>query len=273
MIFPTAGRSTIHRLHQTVQRNLSRNHTQHRHQSTNNPPTRNAYTSSTSEAPRPQQPTWWRTIPLPSTAWIEPIMPPFRAYGRMQARSPKITQLSSTLTIYYLGDLSAQTILSNGFTSGSYEPIRGVRALIIGGIMSLPSYNWFLFLGRHFNYPSHLASLAVKICVNQTVFTPLFNTYFFGMQVLLAGEGVGKAWERVKQTVPTSIKNSWKVWPLVTAFSFTFVRPQFRSVFAGVVAIGWQSYLSWLNSRAEKRGLVGEGASDGGGKKGGKMSG
>lgn len=251
MILPTAGRSTLHHLHQTVQRNLSRTQ---RNQSTNKPP---SSSSNTSQQQQPQN--WWRTIPLPSTAWLEPVKPPFRAYGRMQARSPILTQLCSTLTIYYLGDLSAQTITSNSFETASYEPIRGVRALIIGGLSSIPSYNWFLFLGRHFNYSSHLASLAVKICVNQTFFTPVFNTYFFGMQVLLAGEGLGKAWERVKQTVPTSWRNSWKVWPVVTAFSFTFVRPQFRSVFAGVVAIGWQSYLSWLNSRAEGRGEGGKG--------------
>ncbi|KAI6893160.1 hypothetical protein KC318_g20874, partial [Hortaea werneckii] len=52
-------------------------------------------------------------------------------------------------------------------------------------------------------------------------------------------------------TVPVSWKNSWKVWPFVTAFSFTFIPPESRSVFAGVIAIFWQTYLSWLNKNAE----------------------
>ena len=93
----------------------------------------------------------------------------------------------------------------------------------------------------------------MKILVNQTFFTPVFNTYFFGMQTLLAGGGLEEAWRRVRDTVPVSWRNSWKVWPAVTAFSFTFVAPQFRSVFAGVVAIGWQTYLSWLNMRAARQ--------------------
>jgi protein Mpv17 len=30
-----------------------------------------------------------------------------------------------------------------------------------------------------------------------------------------------------------------------------FIDAQYRSVFAGVIAIGWQTYLSFLNRRAE----------------------
>ena len=178
-------------------------------------------------------------------------MGPFRAYGRMQKRSPLLTQWESSLTIYFLGDLSAQTVSSNVFLDAEYEPIRGIRALIIGGISSIPSYKWFLFLGNHFNYSSHWVSIAVKIVVNQTVFTPIFNTYFFGMQSLLAGSTLQEAKRRVIDTVPVSFVNSWKVWPAVTAFSFTFIQPHYRSVFAGVIAIGWQTYLSWLNKNAE----------------------
>ena len=129
----------------------------------------------------------------------------------------------------------------------------------------------FMFLGRSFNYGSKTLSLGTKVVVNQIVFTPVFNSYFFGMQALLSGDGIIEVWEHIKRTVPTSFINSWKLWPAVTAFNFTFIQPQFRAVFAGastsipqqlitsgcvadtsqgLVAIGWQSYLSWLNQRA-----------------------
>ncbi|KAF2173972.1 hypothetical protein M409DRAFT_32448, partial [Zasmidium cellare ATCC 36951] len=171
----------------------------------------------------------------------------FRAYNNMQARSPLLTQWETTLIIYFLGDLSAQTVQTNAYTEARYEPIRGFRAMFIGGIISIPSYKWFLWLGRNFNYASHLKSLAAKIVVSQMLFTPIFNTYFFSMQTLLSGGSLKDARDRVVATVPVSWKNSWKLWPAVTAFTFTFIRPQNRSVFAGVVAIGWQTYLSWLN--------------------------
>lgn len=108
-----------------------------------------------------------------------------------------------------------------------------------------------MFLGNHFNYASKVASLAMKVVVNQLLFTPVFNTYFFGMQSLLAGDSLAVAWERVKRTVPISFVNSCKLWPAVTAINFTFVNAQYRSIFAGVVAVGWQTYLSFLNRQAE----------------------
>lgn len=108
-----------------------------------------------------------------------------------------------------------------------------------------------MFLSNNFNYSSKALSLATKIGINQMVFTPIFNTYFFGMQSLLSGDSLPDVVERVKRTVPTSVMNSIKLWPAVTAISFAWVPMEYRSIFAGVIAIGWQTYLSFLNRRAE----------------------
>ena len=56
--------------------------------------------------------------------------------------------------------------------------------------------------------------------------------------------------DRIKSTVPVSWINSCKLWPAVTAFSFAFIPIEYRSIFGGVIAIGWQTYLSILNQRA-----------------------
>jgi hypothetical protein len=119
--------------------------------------------------------------------------------------------------------------------------------------------NRFVYLGNSFNYASSpILSLMTKVVVNQLAFTPLFNTYFFGMQALLShwhnpftATGLEAIVEHIKRTVPTSFVNSCKLWPLVTAFSFTFLPPDFRNIFGGVVAIGWQAYLSFLNRAVE----------------------
>jgi hypothetical protein len=92
-----------------------------------------------------------------------------------------------------------------------------------------------------------------QVFINQTFFTPLFNSYFFGMQSLLCGATLPEMLERIRNTVPTSWYNSWKIWPAVTAFSFSYVPIQYRSIFGGVIAIGWQTYLSLLNTRAEAK--------------------
>ncbi|GKT93554.1 dihydroorotate oxidase [Colletotrichum tofieldiae] len=112
-------------------------------------------------------------------------------------------------------------------------------------------FHRFIFLSQNFNYASRLLSLGTKVVVNQVCFTPIFNSYFFGMQAFLAGDNFEQIIERIRRTVPVSIVNSCKLWPAVTAFSFSFIPMEYRSVFSGVIAVGWQTYLSFLNRQAE----------------------
>ncbi|KAJ5385449.1 Mpv17/PMP22 [Penicillium concentricum] len=195
-----------------------------------------------------------------------------RWYARAQERKPYTTQFWSSIVIYLCGDLSAQmlfpsevpapavsdsedgdVVARDGETvSAGYDPLRTLRHLCVGGVSSIPSYNWFLFLGNHFNYPSKLLSILTKVVVQQSCFTPVFNTYFFSMHSLLAGATLDETYERVKKALPVSIQNSVKLWPAVTAFMFMYVPPQFRNIFSGGIAVGWQTYLSWLNQKAAK---------------------
>jgi hypothetical protein len=79
------------------------------------------------------------------------------------------------------------------------------------------------------------------------------------MQSFLSGDALPDVWERIKRTVPTSMVNSCKLWPAVTAFSYTFITPEYRNLFGGVISIGWQMYLSFLNRRAEIEGSMEKG--------------
>lgn len=110
----------------------------------------------------------------------------------------------------------------------------------------------FMFLHNSFNYASRALSILTKVVIQQVCFTPVFNTYFFSVHSLLCGSSVAETFERLKMALPVSVTNSLKLWPAVTAFSFLYVPAQFRSVFSGCVAVGWQTYLSWLNQVAAR---------------------
>lgn len=75
-------------------------------------------------------------------------------------------------------------------------------------------------------------------------YTLFFNVYFFAFPALLSGERITGAVERVRNLVSTSISRSFLYWPLVTAFNFTYVKPQSRSIGTSTFAVFWQSYLS-----------------------------
>lgn len=225
--------------------NLLRQLRQRRTQSvkTDAPPT------TKSAQPDVQIPTPNNVPTLPFWQRLGPLTRAAEAYARSQRKRPLTTQLCTSLVIYFASDLSAQRM-----GGADYDPVRTLRSLTIGGISSIPSYKWFIWLSHSFNYPSRLLSLGTKVAVNQLCFTPIFNTYFFGMQAALAGEGIAEVWDRIRRTVPVSFVNSCKLWPAVTAFSFTFVPLEYRSLFAGLIAVGWQTYLSFLNRLAEDAG-------------------
>ncbi|KAJ1333221.1 protein Mpv17 [Microdochium nivale] len=234
----------------------------------------------TPAAPVPPPPT-----SSPTSFWqrLGPVTRAGEAYAKAQRRRPYVMQTAATLVIYLAGDLCAQYIGRDTTTTtdiandtnnsgakttdttlqqqqqqqqqpsfaSQYDPYRTLRSMTIGGLAAIPGWHWFLFLSNSFNFPqSRALSILVKVAVNQAFFTPVFNSYFFGAHSLLAGSTPQEALERIKRAVPVSMVNSLKLWPAVTAFSFAFVPIEFRSLFAGGVAIGWQTYLSFLNKEA-----------------------
>jgi len=124
--------------------------------------------------------------------------------------------------------------------------------LAIGALASIPGYKWFMFLGTHFNYGSTAMSITIKVLIQQFFFAPLFNTYFFGMQAILAGSAPSEVIARVKGAVPESVISSAKFWPAVTALNFTVIPAHLRFAFSGVFAVVWQTYLSFLNRKEER---------------------
>lgn len=102
--------------------------------------------------PQPQQRRWQSnkpedpipvasTVPPPAAVpfWMRlgPLTRATQAYGRAQRKRPWVVQLCTSLTIFFLGDISAQRI------SGSeYDPERTARSIAIGGLASIPNYEW-----------------------------------------------------------------------------------------------------------------------------------
>lgn len=87
------------------------------------------------------------SIPIPATVatlplWqrLGPLSRGLEAYARSQRKRPYMTQFFSALGIYFLGDMSAQNL-----SGEAYDPLRTVRALIIGAGSSIPSYKWYEF--------------------------------------------------------------------------------------------------------------------------------
>ncbi|EFR05060.1 hypothetical protein MGYG_09185, partial [Nannizzia gypsea CBS 118893] len=218
--------------------------------------------------------------PSPSTSVLShgrrshPDIPLGRAlswYGDKQKKRPYWTQFFSTVVIFLFSDLSAQLLVpwvtqdNNNDSQDDaetqeeklgildrYDPLRTLRHVSIGGFVAIPSYTWFMFVHNNFNYASKFLSITTKVVLSQVIYAPLFNVYFFSAQSLLSGASWSETLQRLQVTLPVSIVNSAKIWPAVSAFMFLYIDPAFRAIFAGVIALGWQTYLSWLNQIAAR---------------------
>ena len=77
------------------------------------------------------------------------------------------------------------------------------------------------------------------------------------MQAALSGEPPSVVLHRIQETVPQSVVSSAKFWPVVTAVNFAVVPAHLRFMVSGGFAVVWQTYLSFVNRRAEIEGPVG----------------
>lgn len=183
-----------------------------------------------------------------ATLALSPIVRVFRAYGRAQTRNPYTVQLLTSVAIYFLGDINAQLLFGDKNTP--YDPMRTLRMITIGGILSAPSYRWFLYLSNLFSPRfSKPVAVALQVMINQLCFTPVFLTTFFSLQSFLTGATAEETKQRLQETLPTAYKNSCQLWPAVSAINFYWIKLEYRSVFSGVVAIGWNAYLSYLTQK------------------------
>lgn len=132
----TTGRAVLRRSHFPTHRNQT-NFTSKRHTSNNSTPTPRSN-------PSPENSANGTAIPIPATIatlplWqrLGPLTRSFQAYGRAQRKRPYTTQFCSSLVIYLLGDLSAQSICGD-----EYDWKRTLKALFISMGSSIPSYKW-----------------------------------------------------------------------------------------------------------------------------------
>ena len=65
--------------------------------------------------------------------------------------------------------------------------------------------------------------------------------------------------DKLESTYATALTKNWMVWPFVQAINFKLVPLHHRVLVVNVVSLGWNCYLSFLNSQGGKeKGVVEE---------------
>ncbi|KAK9468023.1 hypothetical protein V1512DRAFT_260593 [Lipomyces arxii] len=171
-------------------------------------------------------------------------------YKTFHDKRPHATQMLQSLVVGCLGDSISQLIIA---PDEEYSPFRTVKVMLTGSVLSLPTFRWFLFMGRHINHSNKYVSVAMKVVANQLFFAPLFLSSFLSIGIMFQGvSDPAQILQVLKERLPVAWTNGCMFWPNVVALNFTVVPPHFRGLVNSTAAVIWQAYLSWLTFSSKR---------------------
>jgi protein Mpv17 len=83
------------------------------------------------------------------------------------------------------------------------------------------------------------------VACDQLVFAPTFIGVFLSSMAVLEGSSVQ---EKLAKSYSSALTTNWMIWPFVQMVNFKLVPLDYRLLFVNVISIGWNCYLSYLNS-------------------------
>lgn len=87
--------------------------------------------------------------------------------------------------------------------------------------------------------------ILAKVGLDQCVFASANLAFFLSSMAVMEGSSPS---EKLQQSYLPGLQKNWLVWPPVQLINFKFVPLEMRVLVVNVVALGWNCYLSYLNS-------------------------
>ncbi|KAL2038239.1 hypothetical protein N7G274_008888 [Stereocaulon virgatum] len=175
-----------------------------------------------------------------------------RWYQMKLAQRPLLTQSITTAMLFATGDVMAQQAVEK-VGSDRHDFARTGRMALYGGCIFGPAATtWFAFLARRINIPNRPnLTIAARVLTDQSVFATTNMFCFLSSMAIMEGSDPK---EKLKSTYVEALKKNWMVWPPVQAINFKFVPLEHRVLVVNVVSLGWNCYLSYVNSQAGTKG-------------------
>ncbi|KAK3300189.1 uncharacterized protein B0H64DRAFT_380226 [Chaetomium fimeti] len=173
-----------------------------------------------------------------------------RWYQARLAARPLLTQAITTSVLFAVGDITAQQLVDKKGVE-KHDLARTGRMALYGGVVFGPAAaTWFKFLSARVNMGSANTTMLARVAVDQGVFAPTFIGVFLSSMAVL--EGTSPA-EKLQRSYSEALLTNWMIWPFVQMVNFKLVPLQHRLLFVNVISIGWNCYLSFLNSSGDAK--------------------
>ncbi|CAN8101557.1 unnamed protein product [Discula destructiva] len=168
-----------------------------------------------------------------------------RWYQARLAARPLLTQAVTTAVLFGTGDVIAQQAVEKKGIE-KHDLARTGRMALYGGVVFGPAAaTWFKFLAANVTLRSANATILARVALDQGLFAPCAIGMFLSSMAVLEGGSVS---DKLDKNYRSALTTNYLVWPFVQAVNFKFVPLHHRVLFVNVISIGWNCYLSALNS-------------------------
>ncbi|KAI0178791.1 hypothetical protein GGR52DRAFT_272841 [Hypoxylon sp. FL1284] len=169
-----------------------------------------------------------------------------RWYQRKLASSPLLTQSVTTAVLFAVGDITAQqAVEKKGLDKHEYA--RTGRMFLYGGAIFGPAATtWYGILQRSIQLRNKKAEMVARVAADQLIFAPTFIGVFLSSMAIMEG---GSPKEKLDKSYAPALKTNYLIWPFVQGANFTLVPLEHRVLVVNLVSIGWNCYLSMINSQ------------------------
>jgi protein Mpv17 len=177
-----------------------------------------------------------------------------RWYQAKLKSTPVLTQSLTTLVLFATGDIMAQQGVEKVGVKKHNWNRTGRMAFYGGAIFGPAATHWYRLLAR-INIPIRspsplLVNTTARVAADQAVFAPINLALFLGGMAWMEGADVK---QRLEGSWYEALRRNWIVWPAVQAVNLSVVPGEWRVGVVNVVALGWNCYLSYLNSQGGKK--------------------
>merc|ERR1739838_678036 len=176
-----------------------------------------------------------------------------------QTQRPSYGQIQSILGLYQRL-LKANPILTKSITSGIIACAgSSLSQVLAGGAVSMKVSRSFLIFGSlvtgpvtHYLYialdrlfpGTGLAKSLLRVLTDRLIFSPAFLFLTIYLLGRLQGLSHKDALDGVKEKYVSSLFANWKIWTIPQIININMVAPQYRVLFANLVALVWNFYLA-----------------------------
>ncbi|XP_056873024.1 protein Mpv17 isoform X1 [Takifugu flavidus] len=168
----------------------------------------------------------------------------WRAYQSLMSRYPWTVQIVTAGSLVGVGDvISQQLIERRGLAHHNMQ--RTAKMMSIGFFFVGPVIgSWYKVLDRLVVGGGKSAAMK-KMLVDQLCFAPCFLAAFFCVSGSLNGLTLEENVRKLKRDYTDALISNYYLWPPVQIANFYFVPLHYRLAVVQVVAVGWNSYLTW----------------------------